>query len=161
MDYTVRTQRWHMAGAAPMAAVLAAAAFFKGQAGFPATIWQLNRWAAGLLLVWWFLGIALTRRHPYPWVSGALQASRFATRILWGAAVALLVSSLSMLGAHSLYRLILLKQVAWLDMLSACGAILLGQAAGVMSLRVYSRPRPYMYGGTAMICAVIIFAALT
>ncbi len=161
MDYTVRAQRWHMLGAAPLTAVMAAVAFALGQAGIPASIWRLNRWAAGLLFVWWFLGIALVRRNPRPWATGVPQAARHATRILWGAAVAQLVSSLTMLGTHYLYSLILGQQYVWLDTLVACGALLFGQAAGVKSLSTFSRPKPYLYGGTAMLCALFLLAVLS
>ena len=161
MDYTVRAQRWHILGTAPMAAILAAAALALGQAGNPASIWRLNRWAAGLLLVWWVLGIALVRRNPRPWSASMPRAARHATRILWSAAVAQLVSTLTMLGAHGLYGLIWGRQVFWLDALVACGALLFGQAAGVKALFTFSRPKPYLYGGTAMLCALFLLAVLT
>lgn len=161
MDYTVRAQRWHILGAAPLAVFMAAIAFALGQAGIPASIWRLNRWAAGLLTAWWFLGIALIRRNPRPWVVGVPQAARHATRILWSAAMAQLACTLTMLAAHCLYSLILGRSSAWLDALVACGALLLGQAAGVKALFTFSRPKPFLYGGTAMLCALFLLAMLT
>ena len=161
MDYTVRAQRWHMLGVAPMAAIMAVTAFALHESGIPASIWRLNRWAAGLLFVWWFLGIALVRRNPRPWTYGVPQAARHATRILWSAAMAQLVGTLTMLGAHGLYTLILGRPYAWLDALVACGALLLAQAAGVKALVTFSRPKPYLYGGTAMLCALFLLAVLS
>ena len=160
MDYTVRAQRWHIIGTAPMAAFMAALVFVLGQAGGPASIWRLNRWASGLLLFWWFLGIAFIRRHPKAWTAGIPQAARHATRILWSAAVAQLVSTLTMLGMHGLYTLILGRQYIWLDALVVCGELFLAQAAGVKTLDTHSRPRPFLYGGTAMICASLLLAFL-
>ena len=161
MDYTVRAQRWHILGTAPMAAILAAMVLMFGQAGNPASIWRLNRWAAGLLLAWWVIGIALVRRNPRPWAASMPRAARHATRVLWSAAVTQLVSTLTMLGAHSLYGLIWGRQFYWLDALVACGALLFGQAAGVKALLRYSRPKPYLYAGAAMICALFLLSVLT
>ncbi len=161
MDYTVRAQRWHILGAAPLAILTASAAFALGQANLTESIWRLNRWAAGLMFAWWFLGIALIRRKERPWATGVPQAARHATRILWGAAVAQLTCTLTMLAAHYLYSGILGQQYAWLDMLVACGALLAGQAAGARTLLVFSRPRPYLYGGVALLCALFLLAALT
>ncbi len=160
MDYTVRAQRWHILGAAPLAILMALVCLALGQAGLTASIWRLNRWAAGFLLFWWVLGVALVRQTPYPWFSKAPQAARHATRILWGIAVAQLVCTLTMLGAHALYSGLLGRQTAWLDALVACGALLLGQAAGCRTLSVFSRPKPYLYGSVTVLMALWVLMAL-